>query len=300
MNRGDRREAIFNDDQDRLLFLETLGEACEKTDWQIHAWCLMHNHFHLVTETPRGNLVEGMQWLLGVYTNRFNHRQKEFGHLFSGRYKALHVDGSGNGYLKAVCDYVHLNPVRAGLLAAEQALQAYAWSSYPLYLKEPACRPVWLRVERLLGEWGIPRDSPAGREHFSACIEARRRAEANGEFEPLGWCHGSEEFRQELLAQVSERASAKHAGEEIRQSALAKAQRIAAEELTWLHWGEEDLERRRKSDLQKIRIAVRLRRETTMTLEWIAERLRMGTPTHVAALLQRRSKEANTCEKTLF
>ena len=75
----------------------------------------MSNHFHLVSETPRGNLVQGMQWLLRVYTNRFNHRHKEFGHLFSGRYKALHVDGSGNGYLKAVCDYVHLNPVRAGL-----------------------------------------------------------------------------------------------------------------------------------------------------------------------------------------
>ena len=79
MNRGDPREAIFIDDQDRELFLDTLGEACEKTDWQVHAWCLMSNHFHLVCETPRGNLVDGMQWFLGVYTNRFNHRHKEFG-----------------------------------------------------------------------------------------------------------------------------------------------------------------------------------------------------------------------------
>ena len=60
MNRGDRREPIFNDDQDRVLFLDTLAEACEKTDWEIHAWCLMGNHFHLVTETPRGNLVNGI------------------------------------------------------------------------------------------------------------------------------------------------------------------------------------------------------------------------------------------------
>ena len=73
MNRGDRREPIYADDQDRLLFLDTLAEACEKTDWQVHAWCLMSNHFHLVSETPRSNLVHGMQWLLGVYTNRFNH-----------------------------------------------------------------------------------------------------------------------------------------------------------------------------------------------------------------------------------
>ena len=116
MNRGDRRQAIFIDEADRGLLIATLGQACKKTDWQIHAWCLMSNHFHRVIETPRANLVEGMHWLLGVYTSRFNHRHKEFGHLFSGRCKALIVDGSGNGYLKAVCDYVHLNPVRAGLI----------------------------------------------------------------------------------------------------------------------------------------------------------------------------------------
>jgi REP element-mobilizing transposase RayT len=300
MNRGDRREPIFNDDQDRLLFLDTLAEACEKTDWQIQAWCLMSNHFHLVTETPRANLVEGMQWLLGVYTNRFNHRHKEFGHLFSGRYKALLVDGSGNGYLKTVCDYVHLNPVRAHLILPEQPLQAYSWSSYGYYLQEPARRPLWLRVDRLLGEWGIPKDSPAGREQFAARMEARRRAELTGEYEPGGWCVGSEEFRQELLAQVSELASPRHAGEEIRQSALAKAQRIAQEELEALGWTARDLQGRRKGDPHKVRIAARLRRETTMTLEWIAARLCMGAATHVAALLQRHGRKAQNSEETLF
>src|SRR5947199_10523576 len=89
MNRGDRRDAIFADDDDRRLLLQTLGEACQKTDWEIHAWCWMSNHFHLVIETPRGNLADGMKWLLGTYTSRFNRRHKEFGHLFSGRYKAL-------------------------------------------------------------------------------------------------------------------------------------------------------------------------------------------------------------------
>src|ERR1043166_4978092 len=65
MNRGDRREPIFKDDEDRKLFLATLGECCGKTDWQVHAWCLMLNHFHLVVETPRANLVAGMKWFLG-------------------------------------------------------------------------------------------------------------------------------------------------------------------------------------------------------------------------------------------
>src|ERR1700727_3073008 len=105
MDRGDRREAIFRPAQDRVLFLDTLAEACQKTGWQVHALCLMPNHFHLVVETPSANLVAGMKWFLGTYTGRFNRRHKLFGHLFSGRYKSLIVEGSSTGYLKTVCDY---------------------------------------------------------------------------------------------------------------------------------------------------------------------------------------------------
>lgn len=104
MNRGDRREDIVWDDADRRRFAETLDEACGKTGWQVHAFCLMRNHFHLVVETPQANLIAGMQWLLGTSTARFNRRHKVFGHLFGGRYKSLLVDGSGGGYLKTVCD----------------------------------------------------------------------------------------------------------------------------------------------------------------------------------------------------
>src|SRR5437870_645726 len=81
-NRGDRREKIFADDQDRERFLKTLAQTCEKTGWQVHAYCLMSNHFHLVLETPQPNLVAGMKWFLGTYTTRFNRRHREFGHLF--------------------------------------------------------------------------------------------------------------------------------------------------------------------------------------------------------------------------
>jgi len=69
MSRGDQRKDIFRDDHDRQKFLTTLGEACVKTEWQVHAYCLMRNHFHLVLETPQPNLVFGMKWLLGVYTS---------------------------------------------------------------------------------------------------------------------------------------------------------------------------------------------------------------------------------------
>jgi putative transposase len=241
MSRGNHRADVFKTDKDREHFLDTLAEACAKTDWQIHAWCLMPTHFHLVLETPKANLVEGMKWLLGTYTSRFNRRHRLFGHLFSGRYKALFVDGSGNGYLKTVCDYVHLNPVRAGLLRPGESLGEYRWSSLGEYFKAPRARHRWMRVDRLLGEWGIPKDSEAGREEFEQRMEARRGAEDGPEFKPVtrGWCLGGEEFRGELLARMSEQAGPEHYGTEIRESGLAKAERIVGEELKRAGWSVE-------------------------------------------------------------
>ena len=287
MNRGDHRERIFVTDADRQLFLGTLERACEKTGWQVHAFCLMSNHFHLVVETPGANLVEGMKWLLGVYTARFNHHHKLFGHLFSGRYKALIVDGSGTGYLKTVCDYVHLNPARAGLLAPDQPLQAYRWSSYPLYLLAGTSRPSWVRVDRLLGEWGIAWDKPGVDRQFSAAMEARRQGELDQEFKPVrrGWCIGSEAFRVEMLRYVEEQKGRWHGGPELRESAQAKAERLIAEALRSIGAGEQHLKTWRKGHPFKVRLAARLRAETTMSLTWIAERLNLGTRGHLAVLL---------------
>ena len=288
MNRGDRREDIFRDDQDRRRFLATLTEACAKTEWQVHAYCLMRNHFHLVIETPEANLVAGMKWLLGVYTKRFNIRHKLCGHLFAGRYKALNVDGSGDGYLATVCDYVHLNPARAKLLRARVPLSVFAWSSYPQYLKPAAQRPVWLRVDRLLGEKRIPRDSPAGRAEFERQMERRRLEDLRREFKPVerGWCLGSEAFREELLEAAGQRVGRSHYGAERRETGEAKAQRLVREGLQTLGWTEKQLSTRRKGDKGKVNLARRLRGETTMTLRWIADRLRMGSWTYVANLLR--------------
>jgi REP element-mobilizing transposase RayT len=287
INRGDRREPIFRDDSDRRLFLETLGQACAKTGWQVHAYCLMDNHFHLVLETPQANLVTGMKWFLGTYTARFNRKHKLFGHLFSGRYKALIVDGSGTGYLRTVCEYVHLNPVRAKSLGREDKLRDYRWSSYGEYLKGPQGRPRWLRVDRALGEMGIPKDSAAGRKEFEQRMERRRWEQEPEAWKRVrrGWCFGDEVFRRELLEAMGTRMGAEHYGEERRETAQAKAERILGEELKRLRWTEATLEQRRKGDAKKVGIARRLRSETTMTLGWIAERLRMGTKTHLVHLL---------------
>jgi hypothetical protein len=230
-----------------------------------------------------------MRWLLGTYTIRFNRRHQEFGHLFSGRYKALIVDGSGNGYLKTVCDYIHLNPVRAKLLQPKQSLASFRWSSYPLYLNPRSQRPSWLRVDRLLGEWRIPKDSVAGRRVFGERMEWRRGEELSREFKAVerGWCLGGEDFRRELLEQVTSGPGPSHYGQAVQEAAAARAERLVKAGLKRLAWSQSDLTARRKGDPFKVRLASQLRAQTTMPLAWIAQRLAMGSRGYLTWLLYR-------------
>ena len=108
MARGNRRENIVLGDDDRWMFLHTLGEMAGRTSILIHAFALMDNHYHLVLETPRANLVDGMQWFQNTYTRRFNVKHKVCGHLFGGRYKAVLVQSDGGDYFSTLIDYVHL------------------------------------------------------------------------------------------------------------------------------------------------------------------------------------------------
>ena len=280
MSRGNRRAEIFLDDVDRHDFLKTLAEACQKTGWQVHAYCLMTNHYHLVLETPNGNLVAGMAWLQSTYTIRLNNRHKLIGHVLSGRYKAQLVEGSGNGYLRTACDYAHLNPVRAGLLKPEERLLAYPWSSLGYYLAAPEHRPGWVRVDRLLGEHGLGSDTAAARQEFERRMEARRLEPGDEQgLKALrrGWLLGSEDFRQQLLERIDGKVGEHHLGQLRLETAEAKAERIVAEELRRLNCGETDLLSRRKSDPVKVALAVRLRRETTLSIKAIAQRLHLGT-----------------------
>jgi putative transposase len=280
MNRGNRRDPIFLDDVDRHDFLKALAEACQKTDWQVHAYCLMGNHYHLVLETPNANLVAGMAWLQSTYTIRLNHRHRLIGHVLSGRYKAQLVEGSGNGYLRTACDYVHLNPVRARLLKPEERLLAYPWSSFGYYLAAPEHRPAWIREDRLLGEHGLAQDTPIARQEFERRMEARRLEpgdEAGLKALRRGWLLGSEEFRGRMLEEIDGAVGEHHFGALRLETAEAKAERIVAEELGRLHWQEADLRLRNKGDPAKLAIAARLRRETTLSIKAIAARIHLGT-----------------------
>jgi putative transposase len=288
MSRGDRREEVFRDDVDRKSFLQALGAACEKTGWQTHAYCLMANHFHLVIETPRANLVEGMKWLLSTYTMRFNRRHTLSGHLFAGRYKSLLVDGATPGYLRAVCDYVHLNPARAGLLRKRERLQKYRWSSYPSYLRDRRKREPWLRCDRSFGEHGLMKESRRSRLEFARRTEHRRVEPNNASADRIrrGWSFGAQDFVARLLDRMPGSVSEHHHARERAQSEGQRAEAIILARLKKLGWAKTELADRRKSDPQKVTLARDLRSQTTMSLKWIAKRLEMGSWTHVSNLLR--------------
>jgi len=148
MNRGAAYRDIFQHDTHRELFLELLREIHKMFGIEIHAYCLMDNHYHLLLSTPNSNLGRAMRHLNGVYTQRYNRLEKTDGPLYRGRYKAILIDA--DNYLLCVSRYIHLNPVEAGIVKKPAD---YSWSSYRQYVEEEATR-TWLNINQTLGMIG--------------------------------------------------------------------------------------------------------------------------------------------------
>jgi putative transposase len=295
MARGSRGQAIFGDNTDRKVFLEALGESCEKTGWRIHAYVLMGNHYHLLAETPEANLVAGMKWLQGTYTQRYNRRRRLFGHLFQGRYKAVIVDGrKEENYFQVVSTYIHLNPARAGLIRiGKDRLKRFKWSSYPWYLSRAGSRPVWLSTEQVMGNLGL---APADRRGYEAYIEGRvlelgskaGRKELDEQWKALrrGWYVGSESFVEKLEKYLDKaldgRRRESHSGQARAAHDQAAAEKALGQALKALGLEKSDLSQMSKSAPEKMVLAWWLRQRTTVDLRWVSERLSMGHYTRVS------------------
>jgi len=150
-SRGNARRSIFKDDKDRWMLLDILEEVNDRYHWFCHAYCLMNNHYHLVIETPEGNLSKGMRQLNGIYTMRFNRRHGSVGHIFQGRYKAILVQKES--HLLEVCRYVVLNPLRA---KAVEVPERWRWSSYRATAGIERAHPC-LTIDWILGQFGSKR-----------------------------------------------------------------------------------------------------------------------------------------------
>jgi len=151
-SRGDRREDIYFSDADREAWLVLFAQVCVRFNWICHAYCLMTNHYHLIIETPEGNLASGMRQLNGVYTQWVNRAHGRVGHVFQGRYKAILVEK--DSYLLELARYVVLNPVRAGMVGE---VGDWPWSSFPAMIGQ-APSPDWLQTDWILGQFSPRRD----------------------------------------------------------------------------------------------------------------------------------------------
>jgi putative transposase len=191
-SRGDGREDIFLEDGDREVFLDVIAEVNDRFNWTLHGYCLMGNHYHLLLETPDGNLSQGMRQLNGVYTQRFNRKHKRVGHVFQGRYKAILVQKET--YLLELARYIVLNPVRAQMV---RSAKDWPWSSYR------ACAglegtPTWLATDWILSTFST---------NQAEAIERYRAFVSNGKNQPAIWEKlknqiylGSDAFVHKMLA----------------------------------------------------------------------------------------------------
>lgn len=284
INRGNYRVDVFKEEGARQAFMGCLFEACEKAGWVLHAYVLMSNHYHLALETPDGNLVEGMRWLQSTFANRFNRYRGESGHVFQGRYKALVVeDGAGLG---AVAHYIHLNPVRAGIVKIEQ-LAEYRDSSFAA-LMEPKKRHGSLQVDAFLNSAGELADTAVGRRKYGeylAWLVESKPAQKQLKFECMsrGWVLGGRAFKQALVKEHREKLAqgGRDSGttREVRQMLWTEALNAA---MAKLDKSAAAVKNDRKSAPWKVAVAAQLKSVSTVTNVWLAEQLGMGAPDGVS------------------
>lgn len=192
--RGNARQAIYDDDQDRHTFLEYLSKVIKRYDWLCHAYCLMDNHYHLLVETQSSTLSKGMKHLNGNYTQAYNRRHNRVGHLFQGRYKSILVEK--DSYLLELSRYIVLNPVRARMV---RSAQDWPWSSYRA-ITGLATKPDYLTTDCILGLFGMKR---------AIAQQSYRQFVAEGKGQTSVWSClrnqvylGSDEFVQKMQLKI--------------------------------------------------------------------------------------------------
>jgi putative transposase len=293
LNRGNYKTDLFDSAGAAQAFIECLFQTCERMGWQLHAFCLMRNHYHLAVETPSGNLVTGVHWLQSTFGNRFNRFRGEHGRAFQGRYQAILVEPGR--HLANLVNYIHLNPVRAKVVTLEQ-LSQFRWSSYRYFLRDTKDRPTFLLCQGWLQETGGLGDTPQGwrayHDHLAWLMaEPGRQKEAAFERMSRGWVYGGETFQKNLLGKFKRMPNAldwggKEVGEINRlewKRLLNQALRVLDRDVTTAH-------AEPKSAPWKIAVAAWLKQRTSVSNRWLTEQLGMGPPDAVSRYVSDLSK----------
>ena len=292
ISRGNYRADVFGRDSTKVAFLKCLGEAAEKSAWIVHAWCVMSNHYHLCFTTPRANLVEGMRWLQATFSNRFNRVRNEHGHVFQGRYKAPPVEPDATG---AVCHYIHLNSVRAGLTSLS-AIERWPWSSLPT-LMNGRQRPAWYSPEPALAHAGGLDDTPAGRRRYLdylGWLNADEAGQKELAFDRMAkdWAVGERGFKADLLEAYQELGILIQKGEDgPREISMAFWSARLETYLALLKKTPHDITTEAKGASWKVAIAAAMKTTTTASNPWLASQLNMGSPFRLCRLV-------STCRAT--
>lgn len=294
INRGNYRTSIFDTQGARKSFLECLRHCCEAQGWRLHAWVLMGNHYHLCVETPVPNLVEGMKWLQSTFANRFNRFRQANGHVFQGRYKAILLDGEAVG---AVCHYIQLNPVRAGLVDCRR-LETYEHSSFRR-LWCPRKREAFESFNLALESAGGLKDTPAGRHLYRDYLGWLSEEEGEKKrlgFERMcrGWAKGTKEFKKAVLEDLKDEVALRVVESEASELREPRWERAVEELLGLLGRAEDDLWDAPKGAGWKVAIARRLRERYLAPNRWIADRLCMGRVSSVQSRISRHRSNARS------
>ena len=289
LNRGNYRSWIFEDQGAKFGFENCLFEACERAGWIMHAYCIMGNHYHLALETPSPNLSDGMKWLQGVYATRYNRLRKEQGHVFQGRFKSIVLEDFER--LAGLCHYIHLNPVRAGLVEVG-ALAGYRFSSYYWMNKRKDGRE-FLSFDACLEGSGGLENTVAGRKKYAQYLAWLNENEPQQKaylFDRMskGWAHGTKKFKKALI---------RDGERERRHLRLGGTGSGQALKLVW----EDDLDRCLKvldKDLAdavsdpksadwKIAICAWMKRKHLCGNRWLSEKLSMGVEAAVSRYVKK-------------
>jgi putative transposase len=285
INRGNYRAPVFAGPGAAQAFEKCLFEAVVLHHWRLHAFVIMSNHFHLAVETPEANLSESVHWLNSTYSTRFNRFRKERGHVFQGRYHAGLVQ-PGPSLLRVV-NYIHLNPVRAGLVDIS-TLPAYPWSSLGHFLG--SARPEGLTCADWLRELPQP-DNPEGWQAYRrvltalAADPARQKAEGFEEMDRC-WAIGDDDWKQEIATTFRLEGAAEPPCGPQRDALRAERWRLVLDEaLARAGRTREELRIARKGAGWKIVLADELRRISGANHAWLARELCLGKASSVRRLL---------------